>query len=236
MAVSVVQNSGKKQGNNVASASGSFASLPAAGNCVMVPISINHDPSHANTSVTDNQSNTYTKQAQMLDNKNQADLFADFSIGSPSGTFTVTVSPAFTSNNYITFVLLEISGLQTTSVLDQTATANIASPATSTTVGPTGTTAQADELVVAVLSTETGDTNLNLTVPSGYTEIATEQNGNSLAGHQSAYKIVTATGTQSATWTHDGTANTGSLIATFKAAAAGGSASRQALMLLGMGR
>lgn len=225
MAITIVQISPKGEGNNVASASASFTALPTAGNAVLVCAVIKRDPGHANSSCTDNQGNTYAKQIQFVDAKNQAEIWADFEIGTPSGTYTVTLAGNYNSGNYIALYLVEVSGLVTTGVLDQSATGTTAFPGTSTSVGPTSATDTADELVMAVISFESTDSNLNITLPTGYTAIGVEQSSVGKAAIEACYKLVSATGTQSATWNHDGTANTGAVLATFRAATGGGASS-----------
>lgn len=218
----------------------SFTTLPATGSSIIVTIlGWGSSADFTITSVTDNQGNgTYTQSfisgAQGL---KQIHQYIKHGIGTPSGTFSVTIDLAQPTNVYTLAVASEVTGLDQTSTVDQV----LGNPVTSTTldasVGPTGTTTVANEIVYAMMTLDNGDSTLNITVPSGYTEILVEQNGVANEGGEVAYKIVTGTGTQSAAWTHDNTSQTGWVagIATYKGLAVAAPPLR-ALLLLGCGR
>jgi hypothetical protein len=203
----------------------SFSALPTGGNAVLVPICGRHTPSTAFQvgSVTDNQGNTYSLIASSLTGNVSTGLvrvllYGNTNIGNPSGTYTITVAPQASSNNFYVFGGLEYSDVQDSGALDVTATNGTVSP-TDATVGPSSATAQADELVIAATALQAdADSNVGLSAPStGYTQRYAEQDAASIVGCEVADKIVAATGTQSATWSHDA-ADTASLIATFRQA------------------
>ena len=135
-----------------------------------------------------------------------------------AGTHTVT--PQALSSHFGT--LAEYSGL-TASPFDvaKSAVTNNGSQ-TSQVTGTTAATAQAQELVVIglCLAAASGVTNVGLTDPvSGFTTLQVQLNDSTGLAGMHAFKIISATGTQSATfnWT-DSEANQGShgAIATFK--------------------
>jgi hypothetical protein len=137
-----------------------------------------------------------------------------------SGTHTIT---GLESNHNST--LTEFSGLATSTSKDQTTSASSTVNAhTSQSTGTTGTTAQASELAVIALClvSNGGAANVGLTDPvSGYTTLQVVQNDFSDIATQHAYQILSATGTQSATfnWTDNETSELSeACIATFKAA------------------
>lgn len=141
-----------------------------------------------------------------------------------TGTHTLTFADAGGNRT-----LCEFSGMATASILDVNASAKTDnSNITSQVTGTTGTTAQADELIVIALSLAApggvsdvgytnpvpGFTNLNV-VPNDLSDIATYH----------AYKIVSATGTQGATlnWnSSEASMGAHAAIAAFKAVAGGG--------------
>ena len=141
-----------------------------------------------------------------------------------AGTHTVTPQTTFAHNA----TLAEWSGIATSTPFDVGANAKTNNSSfTSQVTGTTATTAQADELVLISLglAAPTGVADVGFTDPvTGFTTLQKVINDASDVGTFHAYKIVAATGTQSATfnWT-DSEANqfAGANIATFKAAASG---------------
>jgi hypothetical protein len=230
MALAYVRDSGKKQGVNVNTHAGSFGTLPAAGNMIVVLVSGWHNGSTFNvTAVTDNQGNTYTR---VVDSTNvggcKAEIWHCPSIGSPSGTFTITIDPADASANYLEWVAVEVSG-QAISPADRNAE-NTGTEATTATSGTTAALSQADEIVFALASLSSSDTTLNIGTPAGYTEISEQENSQATIGHHAAYKIVASTAAVSAEWTYDQVEESidwGAVIATFRAAT-GAASSRPA--------
>jgi hypothetical protein len=104
----------------------------------------------------------------------------------------------------------EFSGLATSGPVDVELEATTAS-GTSVTVGPTAATTVANELIFSAAGASTTGT---WTYPTGYTTLATP--GGTVA-YQGAYKIVSSTGTQTATWVNGSAADIDGCIVTFKA-------------------
>jgi hypothetical protein len=131
-----------------------------------------------------------------------------------SGTRTVNVT--FPNSTRANTLLSEFSGYATSGAKDQVATNNVAS-GTSLTV-TSGTTTVATELVIAAVAQCFVLGNGNNTVsdpPTGYTSLAVLQDTNTYASFEFAYKEVSSTGTQSATWTWASTGEGIASIATF---------------------
>jgi hypothetical protein len=124
--------------------------------------------------------------------------------GTQSGSYT------WTSNNirHMTIVLLEYSGVATSSALDKTANANGNSATVST--GNTASTGQAYELAMAV----SGNTTFT-SLSSGWAEVGSVSNITGYITSVPIYKILSATGTQNATASITSQPWTGA-IATFK--------------------
>ena len=108
-------------------------------------------------------------------------------------------------------VAAEFSGLLAGGVLDQIGTFSGGS-ALSATVGPTATTQQAKELVVALVGL--GAAQGIFTINSPFSEIYTDLGAN--ATGQFAYKVVSVSATQSATWNWNASASFSTAIATFR--------------------
>lgn len=223
MPIAFVRSTGRISGNNVDSVGGNFGALPAAGNAITVETSA-WNGSNADMpagSVTDNQSNTYSRAVQSpLQSGGVCSIFYDESIGSPSGTHTVTVDPTGTGN-YLEFSAQEWSSFAS-SALDKTNGNNAASD--SPTSGSTGTLSQADELVIGVVGTYNGHSDVGIDPPSGYTNLSLFQNEGSTVGHSADYMIVSATTAQNISWgtVFDNLVPWGACVATFKAAGGGG--------------
>ena len=154
-----------------------------------------------------------------------------YEVNAASGTHTLTFQ-ANASNNK---TLSEFSGMATASVLDVSQPALTSnSDITSQVTGTTGTTAQADELIVISLSlaAPSGAADVTFTNPvSGFTSLNVVPNDLSDIATFHAYKIVAATGTQAATFnwvSHEANMGAHAAIAAFKGTAAGVNAAARA--------
>ena len=223
MAIAYVKDTGKFSTAAAASINQAFGSAVSAGALLVTGVSGWRSPTAFDigaTGVSDDVNGNHSqavKSAVGTGDGNRAAIH--YFENSAAGTPTVTVAAAAGSDNSIEAVCVEYSGAATSSSLDQTQS-NVTGSPTDASTGTTGTTSQADEVAVAVMSASAADPNLNITTPSTYTRRAVNQDANSTIGFEYADKILSATGTQSAAWTHDN-ANTAACIATFKAAATG---------------
>src|SRR5262245_42709425 len=197
MAIAFVRATPHITGNGVNSAAGSFASLPAAGNSIIVPVAC-WDNDVAVGEVTDNQGNSYTqdKWAGPTGGTDHAagGIHSDIDIGTPSGTFTITINPS-NATDYIEGVGVEFSGLADSSAVDISTSAlgNNQSPTASG-----GTSNQADELWVGIACAQDNDDTLDIgwDFPAGWTQIGDIiSNPGITIAFISGYKIVSTTGT-----------------------------------------
>lgn len=137
---------------------------------------------------------------------------------STGGSVTVTHTPSASSD--LAIVLSEWSGLVNTGAYDVSASNNNGfSTDTSPDSTATTTTAQADELLVGIM-THNGTT-ISVTPGGSFTELDDVLTGASGAICAASYRIVSATGTYSSTWTIGASQRWCCAIATFKAAAGG---------------
>jgi len=212
MAASIVQTSSiLRTTGSGSSSTQSFSSNLTAGNTAFF-IGANY-PSGFST-VSGSSSGSYTKAIGWGDG---GDNFVEiwYKENVTGGAETVTITPTSTSGNYITGFLMEASGLNTSSLLDRTGSA--ATSGTSHAVTASAANTQSDVLVITAIVADAGNSNDNWGTPSGYTLIGRENDSNTYTGYQSAYKIVTANETSSATATSTSIA-ADSVIATFKTA------------------
>lgn len=234
-AATVEQNSGRKTTEDAASSAGSFSVTPTVGRHVIVMVAVWHASTAGCSSITDNQSNTYTEHVDARGEGASTAAVCIYSakITTSSGTFTVTVNGS--ANSYWEWAMLEVSGLDGTTWFDK------AGSNTGTTTGDGNATASApnsqDNMFVVAAMAITGTDALAFGTPAtGYTEIAVQNNGSATVGHQSAYKSVSAAETSSVTFDHSQTDQQfwAAGVATF-IATGGAAASPRRLLLLGIG-
>lgn len=212
MAASLVQTSGKLQQDGVSGVQnfnmpGNFS---AGNTAILTMVVYGSEPSN----VTINGA-TATKASSSTDSGDGAYIYYVEGLSGGSSAFSVTVG----SGQYITLACQEWSGLDS-SALD--ATGNTASFSATPSVSTSGSTAQADEVRFAVLMDVSGSSDLAISCTSGDSEIWLENDSNSHQGGQAVYKTLSATGTQTASWSWVGARSYESAIATFKVAAGGG--------------
>lgn len=217
MAVSVVQS---KAASSTEPFVASFSTLPTAGNAVVVVFNDNGDTSVS--TVTDNQGNTYTAVVNEQDST-AANTFAGVywcsSIGSPSGTFTVTMTPSNAVGNKVGGFILEVSGI---GAVNQTGAANDGGLApTSLTVTGSAQNTAANCLCVYSMVLKGAAGNLaffSAGATAGWTNSSVLNANDNGIESCAGYKVVTSVETSQAvsqTWT-TGTACAG-VLATFSA-------------------
>jgi len=210
----------------------SFGTLPAAGSTVCATFWAWANDEFDIDTATDNQANTYvvTKTAAVA--KSRAVIACAANVNS-SGTFTITLTPTNAGGVYWVVSAVSFIEIQTSSPIDQTASAIDAGPQANDATVTSGATTVDDEVVIAAaIIASVGDAALTITTPAGYTEIAVEQDNNAHLGGQASYLIVAATGVQTATWAHDDVSGStaddgwGAVIVTLKGIVAAGATRR----------
>lgn len=219
MPAAYVRDTGAQTGSDIDTDAASFASLPAAGNGVFVFITMYSElGGFSGGEVTDNQSNTYgTHLVNVQPNACMA-IFGDGAIGTPSGTFTITINPVGSSGIYAEWIAVEFSGIDAL-VGDQLAYSTTTSNTPTVT---SGTTTYADELVMGLFTSVAGSA-AGIDPAAGYTTLHLHDTGSDTVVHYSAYKIVSSIGTQNfnAGTTNSSTAHTIGVL-TWKGTAATG--------------
>jgi len=209
----------------------SFGTLPAAGSVVCATFWAWANDDFDISTVTDNQANTYVVTKTAVVAKSRAVIACAPNVNS-SGTFTITLTPTNAGGVYSVVSAASFTEIQTSSPIDQTASAIDAGPQANDATVTSGATTVDDEVVIAVaIIASVGDAALTITTPAGYTAIAVEQDNNAHLGGQASYLIVAATGAQTATWSHDDVGSTaddgwGAVIVTLKGIVAAGATRR----------
>ena len=208
MSISVVQHR-STFANGATSVSLAFSSNNAAQNLLLYCAADGGGGASTNA-CTDNNSNTI---ANALTVGGACAQRIDYVKSSNSGANTVTANLPASGHPHLH--IWEVSGCDTSAPLDQTGSV---SGSTTYSVSTSGSTTTANELVVGAFGDSTA--NETVTIGSGYT--LSEQTNNTTGNdvYFTETKIVSSTGTQTATITATGTDSFSQLIATFKASAA----------------
>ncbi len=219
----VVHTFGAQNTTGAATLAASPTTATAAGDLLIATIRTRNTTALAPVAsvVDSNAADTWTRVGTAAVQGTNADgeiwYVANAASLSTAQTVTVTVGGTSSGTSAISFTVLDVAGMATSSPLDVTATkSGNTQPAN---VGPTAATNQASELAVASLGwngngfTSSGQT-------TGYTVDAVHQStaSGSAAAEQAAYQVLSATGVQTyqATLSSTTAAWTG-VIATFKA-------------------
>lgn len=211
--------------------SDSFSSAVTAGGTVAVLIyGVNNSVGYDVTSVTDNQGNTYTLIKSAGSNNGKA-VIAWATNVTASGTFTVTINHPTSSS--VGYTIAEVSGAASSS-FDVSAVGDLAGASSTDANATTATTAQANEIVLAVMGINGGNSpGWSITGPGGFTNMGLEQgSGFTAPPYSSDYKVVSSVGTQAVQYTHtdlDGSHSWSIVVATFKDATPGGGGGNTAL-------
>lgn len=179
------------------------------------------------TSVTDNQSNTWTEVGTTVTNGDKIKMFyCQNCTGNASHTFTTSVA-AF---SFGVIVVAEFRDMLTSGVLDQNNTGTNSSTTTHTTGNITTTTA--DQVLVHYAQLG-GGTDCTWSSPfAGNGSISDQRcNLDSTGSGVMAYRIVSSTGTYSGSIVSSQSGNSGSKIASFKASSAAAPARRYPAVL-----
>lgn len=194
----------------------SFTAAPKAGNRVIVMLwGWSNDYTYTTGTVADNQGNTYTRAAANNYGVNFGmGIFISNPIGTPSGTFTVTMNPTITGSPQTGGALMEVSGLSNDpSITDRTSCSSGLTAAP--TSNATATTILDNELLIA--TAVGGRTNpMTWTPGAGWTTEATETDSSTYQGGQAVSRIVNAKAAYTHTWTLSPSDVWAACIATFK--------------------
>lgn len=192
---------------------GNVTFTPAAGSTVIVAASCYNTSGTAVLTVTDNSgSNTWTTHENRQQNVNSVHLASAPNVAAASTQFTVTISGS-SGDRYLSAVVMEFSGLLASSF--DVSTGNVGA-STSASSGTTAAKAQAHALVVSVLGM--GGDNAAL-MNTGFTSAYVRNNSATYEPIAVGYKVVNASGTESASLTLGVTEDWAMAIGVWKAAA-----------------
>lgn len=210
MTIAIVRDSGiqRRTGGSGALAY-SFPSLPAAGNAIVTLVASQNGEYY---SVTDNQGGTNSEKTDCRTLQNGrwvTQAFIRNAIATPSGTYTVSVTPAYAADE-IQYVVLEISGVGAECFELGTFVSNVnwASSGNQTAIS-SGALSQADCLVLSWLNGRTSAARV-LTPPGASTIIAT-RTGSAFSDSASGFtgQVVAATTSVTHTWSIDNASGVG---------------------------
>lgn len=184
----------------------------AAGSLILASI-VNHNTAAVvPDSVTDTAGNAYT----LISAANSAAVTAALAYCSNALALSAgdTITVTYSTTRHIAMRAYSVSGIAS-SAIDVSAT-QTAGSGTSASVGPTGSTAQADELVFATWGYQNSRT---FTAGSGYTAGTKDETTSTIRGRVAEWKIVSATGAQTADGGWSSATTHAGVVATFKGAA-----------------
>ena len=169
-------------------------------------------------SVVDTRSNTWISTGTPINSTGERKSWGYYVNNAVSGSTTVTVTfGAGEFEDSIVF-LMELSGVVTTSALDQYVATSDGSFLNTHSSGTTGTTSQANEIAITFVGSSSGGTDPLFTVPSGYTGLTQGTAFDVYTWGAIAYKLLTATGTQTSSFGSTSYVYGQTILATFKQA------------------
>lgn len=233
MAVSYVRDTGQFGGNpinNSTGVSGSFASLPATGNLIVVA-GVGFNGGTGTIDISDNQGGAAYTTALLVMLGSGTFAFVKYreNISAPSGTFTVTAKCSGGSG-VGSMIAFEVSGCATSGSLDKTNSATVTgltAGARTLQPGTTGTLSNANEIAVAAIgiSNNSSINNSGMSVDSSFNLQFYNNSRSSGEDGASSYLVVSATTALNPTFSWTEAANTAgsavAVIATFQAPAGG---------------
>src|SRR5579864_199649 len=216
-AVTVVQDA-SSTGTGSTTLSAAFGSNVQQNNLLVVGVSSYAGNAFAPPAITDTLGSTWSLAVAQNPGTAGTPSLANiyYAVVPSTGPDTVTVHMTGTNNLHLH--IYEVSGLVTSSVLDQIGS-NFQSGVTAATVSTAGATTTANELVFAYFGRDNGSG--TWTTGTGYGNALASPNTGSATDAFSEDKIISATGIQTATATSSAADALTSVIATFKAGAGG---------------
>ena len=216
-AVTMVQDA-SAAGSGSTTLAATFGSNVTKNNLMVVGASSYAGNTFASAAITDTLGSTWSlavaRNPGTTGTPSQSNLY--YAVVPSTGHNVVTVHATGTNNLHLH--IYEISGLVTSSVLDQTGS-NYQSSATAGTVSTSAPTTTANEFVLAYFGRDNGSGTWTAGIGYGNT-LSSPITGSADAFSED--KIISATGTQTATATSSATDALTSVIATFKAGSGGG--------------
>jgi hypothetical protein len=189
-----------------------LATAVSAGDLIIV-VAVNHNTAAVVATDVSDSGGTNAYTLITVANASACSALLAYQGNAAALSIGATITVTYPSARNIAAIAYKVSGAAA-SPFDVSAT-NAQASATALTVGPTGTTAQANELVIGCFTWSGTHT---ITAGNPYTAGTKEESTTTIRGVAAEWKIVSATGTQTATATLN-TASVGAhIVATFKEA------------------
>lgn len=197
----MIQSTGKFQSDNVGAGTVTF-NFPGnitAGNTVIVTLAVYNDQTFRISALTaSGTSGTRDVDKASADNANHAEIWRVTSAAGGSTAVAITLPSGV---NYLSGCAEEWDNISTSSPLDQSGTGGPTAGSSAPSATAAGSTSQADTVSYAVFCDYAGTNWTSSTPPSGYTENFEEHDGTAHEAGAGAYKVLSATGTETATFT-----------------------------------
>ena len=236
MALARVQGTGRVFATSTTSVALTFAAPPTVGNGIVVLVSLFQAIGPMTTTCADNRGNTYASAAT----RNTAGVQISSTIhycslvGTTGTPFTVTLTITSGTGVYFEAAAVEVSGVGTGLLLDQTATNAGSGTAisTGTTAGLTGT----EVLLVAAHAVAANQSTITVaTVTPAWTQECENLSYSATIASEGDTRVLTSAAgtTQAATWTDAPGGNFTAVLAAFKAGASGGGSVSRSVAYVG---
>lgn len=213
--MALVQTKSQSSGGYVNSYTVAFTSNVTAGSLLV--LNLTAGVADTISSITDGRSNTWTSGATTANSETgERKTWMYYVKNAASGATTVTIT--FTAGMYpdSAVIMREYSGMDTTSPLDQTSTANDGASYVQThSAGTTGTTTQASELIILGGGCSAAADPV-FAAGSGYGNVVQQKGFDLYTYSVMTDKVVSSTGTQTGNFTTTSYVRGQGYIATFK--------------------
>ena len=201
----------KGSGGGTGSVATSFTSSVTAGHAVVVMTITGSGSTLDTTSVTDNQSNTYTQIGTTQHTAANTYIRMWYAKNVTGGSVTVTAHQSGSASGCL-MELLEYSGLSTTAPADQSASA------TGTSTSPSGgsITPTSNNTVILSAFTDDNSDSVSITGTSGYTVEESDLLNSTSSRNGIEDKILTTAGATTGVWTTGSSSSWAAVIVSFK--------------------
>lgn len=201
--IGLVQNSSRIISSFTTTSQYTTINRPTAGNTLTIQGYFFTFSASLNPVVTDNQGGVWTVYQNALTtdgSTSNAFLAVCNNITMPNaGQLVVTINTGVEA--FYVWTLAEWSNIATSSPVRTTVPNQSLSTSTSLTL-TTDSSPQIGDLIVGAFKVETPSSNAAIVTPSGFTQLNVSQNDQLENAGESSYKIVTANGVQTQTWTY----------------------------------
>jgi len=214
------------------------ANQPVAGRKLYVGIGAWNGVGAVGESVTDSKSNSYTrKDSTTAVSNTRVQLYGCDYAGTGDVTITVGRGAGNWTGVYSYLFCIEIDGLMASEV-DTSANGQATGSTSGTDASVTGASAplQSNNVLIAMMAVNTSDPTANVTNPTGWTGIMTENDGSANECGGAAFRLIPASAAPTAAWTYDDTgAQWQAAVIVLRQLGGGGGGGARRAMMMGVG-